>query len=154
MILTSCARTSVTEKEARNLKNEIKNQKDAESFFWLKSYYESTEYPEEILPYALMLTKDSSKTGCYNFYEQYLKIFNSGKFDRKSFYKLDKEERKYLIYILNKGALNGDEYCQDELFFYFNDKNGTEKNKYKADSLYKLLPTSKASEQRLKYNKN
>lgn len=140
--LLSCERTSVSEKEAQSLKNEIILNENTESFFWLKSYFESKEYPEEIMPYSLIMTKDSSKIGCYDFYEQYLKVFNSGKFDRKTFYKLDREERKFLMYLLNKGALNEDEYCQNELFFYYNDKFGKEKNKYKADSIYKKLPYS------------
>lgn len=117
VLFTSCARTSVSEKKAEDLKNDIKVQKDTESFFWLESYYESSDHPEEIMPYSLVLTKDSSKIGCYSFYEQYLKILNSGKFDRKNFYKLENQERRFLIYILNKGALNDDENCQDELFF-------------------------------------
>lgn len=152
-VLLSCSRTSVTEKEVERLKKEVILEKSAESFFWLESHYESSNHTEEIMPYSLIMTKDSSKSGCYNFYKQYLKILNNGKFDRKNFYNLDKEERKFLIYILNKGALNEDEYCQDELFFYYNDKYGKEKNKYKADSLFKILPTTKAMKLQSKYNR-
>ena len=138
----SCSRTSVSEKEAERLKSEIKIKQNPNAFFWLQSYYENSNQPEEIMPYSLIMTKDSSKIGCYNFYKQYLKTLNRGNFDRKKFYKLEKEERRFLMYILKKGALKGDEYCQDELFFYYNDKLGIEKNKIRADSLFKLLPTT------------
>lgn len=153
VLLVSCSRTSVSEKEVEILKNEIRIKKNSESFFWLESYYNSTNHPEEIMPYSLVMTKDSSKIGCYSYYKQYLKISNNGEFDRKSFYKLDEEERTFLMYILNKGALSQDEYCQDELFFYYNDKFGKEKNKYKADSLFKILPTTKAMNLQSKYNR-
>ena len=142
LFLMSCSRTSVSEKEAESLKNEIKIKQNPDAFFWLQNYYENSNQPEEIIPYSLVMTKDSSKIGCYDFYKQYLKILHLGKFDRKNLYKLDKEERTFLLYILKKGALKGDEYCQDELFYFYNDELGIERNKIKADSLYKLLPTS------------
>ena len=94
----------------------------------------------EQLPYDLIMCKANDGYACYQFYNNYLKVCNSGKFDKLSISKLDKPEQDFLLYILNKGAMLGDEYSQKYLYYYY--KNGivVKKDSLKADSLSKFFP--------------
>jgi len=105
--------------------------------------YYTNDHPElymEQLPYDLIMCKANYGYACYRFYENYLKINNSGKFNKLSISKLDKPEQEFLLYILNKGAMLGDEYSQKYLYYYY--KNGivVKKDSLKADSISKLFP--------------
>ena len=115
---------------------------DAISYVDIDLYY-SNDHPElymEQLPYDLIMCKANDGYACYQFYKNYLKACNSGKFDKLSIRKLDKPEQDFLLYILNKGALQDEYYCRQYLYYYY--KNGivVKKDSLKADSLSKFFP--------------
>jgi hypothetical protein len=136
--ISSCKRSGVSSYELPNVKKEIINNHD------MDSWYELHETNEDIenLPYDLIMLKDSKDNGvaCYKFYDDYIRTLNKGKSDKDYISKLDKPEREFLIYILQKGALKGDDYCREYLYYFFTHGVGVDKNPLKADSLRKLYP--------------
>lgn len=140
MLLVSCNNGINFDFEAESAKQEILETKDPYSYFMITSYYMERKSYLETLPYDLIMIKNGNVTGNYNFYKNYLKICNSGKFERLSIKKLDKPEKFFLIYLLQKGALKDDEYCQVELFHIYNEGIGIEKDLKKADSIKTLFP--------------
>lgn len=142
MLLVSCRHGINFDFQAEAAKKEILETKDPFSYFMLTAYYEdeNNDFYLEALPYDLLMLKEGNDSGYYRFYENYLKICNSGKFDRSYIDKLDKPERDFLIYLLQKGALNEYEHCQGELFHLYKEGFGVEKDLKKADSIQKLFP--------------
>lgn len=143
-LLISCIRkSSISDAEVKEAKRAVVISHDAGSYVDIDLYY-SNNHPElymEQLPYDLIMCKASDDGfSCFRFYENYLKISNSGKFDKLSICKLDKPEQDFLLYILNKGATLGDEFSQRYLYYYY--KNGivVKKDSLKADSISKLFP--------------
>lgn len=114
----------------------------APSYADIDLYY-SNDHPElymEQLPYDLIMCKANGDYACYQFYKNYLKVCNSGLFDKKSIAKLDKPEQDFLLYILNKGAMQKDHYCREYLYYYYKNGIAVEKDSLKADSLSKFFP--------------
>jgi hypothetical protein len=139
-LITSCSRSRLTDSELEKAKKEVILTHDASSYLDLTCHYsDSLEYMEQ-LPYDLIMCNANNCAACYNFYVNYIKACNSGKFEKASICKLDKPEQDFLLYILNKGALKGDEYCRSYLYYYY--KNGivVKKDLLKADSLSKFFP--------------
>jgi len=141
-LIISCRRTKTTDSELVEAERVVVKSQDAGSYVDIMFYY-SNDHPElymEQLPYDLIMCNAKDGAACYNFYANYLKIRNSGKFDKESIRKLDKPEQDFLIYMLNKGALREDMYCQMYLYYYY--KNGivVKKDSLKADSLSKIFP--------------
>ena len=141
-LIISCSRTRITDSELVEAKRVVVTSQDAGSYVDIMLYY-SNDHPElymEQLPYDLIMCNANDGGACYNFYVNYLKIRNSGKFNKASISKLDKPEQDFLLYILNKGALLEDEYCRSYLYYYH--KNGivVKKDSLKTDSLSKFFP--------------
>jgi len=141
-LIISCSRTRITDSELVEAKRVVVTSQDAGSYVDIMLYY-SNDHPElymEQLPYDLIMCNANNGPSCYNFYKNYLKIRNSGKFDKASISKLDKPEQDFLLHILSKGALLEDEDCRSYLYYYF--KNGivVKKDSLKADSLSKFFP--------------
>jgi hypothetical protein len=149
MLLVSCHNGINFDFQAEAAKKEILETKDPFSYFMLTSYYEdeNSDFYLEALPYDLLMLKEGNDGAFYRFYENYLKICNSGKFDRSYIDKLEKPEREFLIYLLQKGALKQDEYCQGELFHFYNEGIGVLKDLKKADSIKVLFPKNYFSSQ-------
>ena len=142
-LITSCIKkSSISDSVLEDAKRAVVMSHYAISYADIDLYY-SNDHPElymEQLPYDLIMCNANDGFACYRFYENYLKISNSGKFDKLSISKLDKPEQDFLLYILNKGAMLGDEYSQQYLYYYY--KNGivVKKDSLKADSLSKFFP--------------
>jgi hypothetical protein len=139
-LITSCARSRLTHSELEKAKKEVILRHDVDSYNELIWHYsDSSEYMEQF-PFDLIMCKANNSSACYECYKNYIRVCNSGKFDKLSIVKLDKPERDFLFNILNKGALLGDEYCRSYLYYYF--KNGivVKKDSLKADSLSKFFP--------------
>jgi hypothetical protein len=138
----SCNRTRITDSELVEAKRVVVTSQDAGSYVDVTLYY-SNNHPElymEQIPYDLIMCNANDANACYFFYVNCLKLHNSGKFDKASISKLDKPEQDFLLYILNKGASLGNEYCQSYLYYYY--KNGivVKKDSLKADSISKFFP--------------
>ena len=111
-LTTSCSRSRLSDSELEKAKKEVILRHDVDSYVELACHYsDSLEYMEQ-LPFDLIMCKANDGSACYSFYVNYIKTCNSGKFDKLSIRKLDKPEQDFLLYILNKGALQGDEYCR------------------------------------------
>ena len=142
VLMSSCSKSRITDSQLEESKRVVTMSHDVISYNDINFYY-SNDHPElymEQLPYDLIMCKANDGYACYQFYENYLKISNSGKFDKLYISKLDKPEQDFLLYILNKGARLGDEYSQRYLYYYY--KNGivVKKDSLKADSLSKFFP--------------
>ncbi len=143
LLITSCIRkSSISDSELIDAKRAVVESQYAISYVDIDMYY-SNDHPElymEQLPYDLIMCKANDGYACYRFYENYLKISNSGKFDKLHIRKLDTQEQDFLLYILNKGAMLGDESSQSYLYYYY--KNGivVKKDSLKADSISKFFP--------------
>lgn len=129
-----------SDNEIEYSKEAIVKTKDVSEYIKLTAHYENADSYMDILPYDLIMTSDNYCTGCFSFYENYLRIHNHGKFDRLIIKNLDKSEQNFLLYLLNKGAIKENEYCRKALYFYY--KNGivVDKNLKKADSLSRFYP--------------
>jgi len=141
ILTSSCIRKRIRDDEVNNAKREVVKTQSVEAYFDLGEYYDNEDLYLDELPYDLIMSKKSNNvTSCYYFYHNYIRICNSGKFDKNVINKLDKPEQDFLIYMLNKGALKGDMSCQSYLYYYY--KNGivVKKNSLKADSLSKFFP--------------
>ena len=142
-LFSSCIRkSSISNSELIDAKNAVIMSKAAGSYVDIDLYY-SNDYPElymEQLPYDLIMCKDNNGYACYRFYENYLKISNSGMFDKLSISKLDKPEQDFLLYILNKGASLGEYYCREYLYYYYKNGIAVKKDSLKADSISKFFP--------------
>ena len=141
-LIISCRRTRITDSELVEAKRVVVTSQDAGSYVDITLYY-SNDHPElymEQLPYDLIMCKANNAPACYEYFVNYIKVCNSGKFDKLTIRKLDKPEQDFLLYILNKGALQEDEYCRSYLYYYY--KNGIvlKKDSLKADSLSKFFP--------------
>jgi hypothetical protein len=105
----------------------------------LTSYYQDEkESYQELLPYSLKMIKRSN-VGYYDFYHNYLTIVFNNRFNHENILKLEKPERDYLFFMLEKGALKNESPCQDVLIEYYLRGIVVEKNIKKADSIYKSL---------------
>lgn len=135
---SSCKKTIETEQDLKIAKSEVFLQEDIDAYLHLTNYYEK-EDSYELLPYSLKMIKSDEKLGYSDYFESYLRISFEGLYDVNDIAKLDKPEQKYLLYILNQGALNRDNICKKILIEYY--KNGicVEKNLFKSDSIYKTL---------------
>jgi len=142
-LINSCIRkSSISDSVLEEAKKAVVETQYAISYADIDLYY-SNDHPElymEQLPYDLIMCKANDGYACYQFYKNYLKLSNSGKFDKASIIRLAKPEQDFLLYILNKGAMLGDEYSQSYLYYYY--KNGivVKKDSLKADSLSKFFP--------------
>ncbi|MFZ4582651.1 MAG: hypothetical protein ACOYM7_08365 [Paludibacter sp.] len=143
ILLISCIRkSSISDSRLEEAKRAVVISQDADSYCDVDMYY-SNDHPElymEQLPYDLVMCKANNDFSCFRFYENYLKISNSGKFEKSSIIKLDKPEQDFLIYILNKGAILGDEYCRSYLYYYYKNGIAVKKDLLKADSLSRFFP--------------
>lgn len=144
LIISCVKKSSISESELEDAKRAVVMSHDVISYGDIDTYY-LNDHPElymEQLPYDLIMCKANYGYACYRFYENYLTLSNSGKFDKLSISKLDKSEQDFLLYILNKGALQeGEEYyCRQYLYYYY--KNGivVKKDSLKADSISKFFP--------------
>ena len=139
LVSSSCRRSGVNEYELLNVKRKIITEHNHDAY--LELLETKLEFYEENLPYHLIMSKDSTDgLACFSFYQDYLRIANSGKFDKNTIIKLDKPEQDYLIYMLNKGALKEDEYCRTYLYYYYKNGIGVKKDSLKADSISKFYP--------------
>lgn len=142
-LFISCIRkSSISDSELIDAKRAVVKSQYAISYADIDLYY-SNDYPElymEQLPYDLIMCKANNGYACYQFYKNYLKISNSGKFDKLYISKLDTQEQDFLLYILNKGASQNEYYCRQYLYYYY--KNGivVEKDSLKADSISRFFP--------------
>ena len=142
-LISSCSRrTHLNDSELEEAKRAVVISHDVTSYVDLEFYY-TDQCPElymEQLPYDLIMCKANVGSSCYNFYVNYLIVCNSGKFDKASISKLNKPEQDFLLYILNKGALLGNDHCRNYLYYYY--KNGivVRKDSLKADSISKFFP--------------
>lgn len=143
LLITSCIRkSSISDSELIDAKRAVVESQYAISYVDIDMYY-SNDHSElylEQLPYDLIMCKANDGYACYRFYENYLKISNSGKFDKLHIRKLDTQEQDFLLYILNKGASQNESYCRQYLYYYY--KNGivVEKDSLKADSISMFFP--------------
>lgn len=126
------------EKELNAAKADVMLNGDDISYMQLTNYYDKEDNYQDILPYSIKMMKTDS-IGYSDFYHAYLKISFNNKFDINNILKLDKQERDFLILILNKGAISGDPECKEILAEYFKKGIVVEKNISKADSIYKSL---------------
>lgn len=139
-IICSCKRGFVFDFQAEEAKTRVIDAQDVDSYSSLDGYYSDSERYLEKLPYDLIMSNDNFASGNFNFYTNYIRIRNSGKFERTFIKKLDIPEKNFLIYFLKKGALKDDMDCQIELFHIYNEGIGIEKDIKKADSLKALFP--------------
>lgn len=142
LIISCIKKSSISDSELEKAKRAVVMSHDAISYADIDLYY-SNDHPElymEQLPYDLIMCKANNDFSFFQFYQNYLKICNSGQFDKTSIIKLDKTEQDFLLYILNKGAIRGEYYCRQYLYYYY--KNGivVKKDSLKADSLSKFFP--------------
>ncbi|MFA9289806.1 MAG: hypothetical protein ACEQSF_01080 [Solirubrobacteraceae bacterium] len=133
-VFVSCGRGKMSPEEAEETKIDFMNG-DHYSYVHIGNIFaeNQTEFSAEILPYALVLARDSTCDGCYDFYYNFLKASFKNKFKQSNIYKLEKPEQDLLLYYLKKGAKKENEYCRDALIQFY--ENGDKKFKYKADSL-------------------
>lgn len=117
------------------LENKIMKYGDIDSYMELTNYFSDNLSYQKMMPYSLKMLK-SSNEGYFDFYFTYLKICFNNHFDSKNIIKLDKKEQDFLIFILNEGALNDDSFCKEVLIYYYIHGISTEKNIYKADSIF------------------
>ena len=140
-LISSCSK-EMTKNELENVKKAVVISQDVISYVDIMTYY-SNYHPElymEQLPYDLIMCNANDAGACYNFYVNYIKIRNSGKFDKVSISKLDKPEQNLLLNILSKGAVLKDEYCRSYLYYYYKNGIAVKKDLSKADSLSKFFP--------------
>lgn len=140
ILATSCARSRLSQSELEKAKNDVVLKHDVSSYVDLTFHYSNCPEYLEQLPYDLIMSNANNGYACYNFYVNYIKACNSDKFDKVSICKLDKTEQDFLLYILNKGALQGEEYCRSYLYYYYKNGIAVKIDSLKADSLSKFFP--------------
>jgi hypothetical protein len=141
-------------------KDELKYEKDVmqnidpNSYLHLLNYFDKPDNYQNLLPYSLKLMK-LQEDGYCDFFITYQKICNNNRINDKSILNLDKEEQQFLIYLLNKGALNGDASCKDILIYYYINGIVVSKNLNKADSIFQTFqyPKQKFEPQKFDINK-
>jgi hypothetical protein len=141
-LISSCSRSSISNSELEDAKRKVIKSHDPISYADIDLYY-SNDYPElymEQLPYDILMYKANDGYACYQFYKNYLKVCNSGIFDKLSISKLEKPEQDFLLYILNKGALLKEDNCRQYLYYYYTNGIVVKKDSLKADSLSKFFP--------------
>nr|MCU0384265.1 hypothetical protein [Cyclobacteriaceae bacterium] len=102
-LIACVSRGEYSQTELRELENDVIRHDDKGSYSLLRVYYGTDSISHKLLPYSLKMVKDS-KTGCYDFYFNYLKLRFENKFDHKNILKLEKSEQDFLIFLIRKGA--------------------------------------------------
>jgi TPR repeat protein len=82
---------------------------------------------------------NSMEIANYYFFEIYMEIKIAKNYKMEDFVKLDKAERDFLLYMLEKGARAGDSYSAEKLIYLYRHGVGVDKNVTKADSLQKVI---------------
>ncbi len=129
------------ENELDESKDNVMNNYELVDFIKLTNSFDDKNY-QDLLPYSLRMM-DTLDIAHYYFFVTYLEIKFKKDNAKSEFDKLEKPERDFLIYILNKGAKAGDDYCREELIDFYTNGIGLPKNIIKADSLTKELGNSK-----------
>lgn len=136
-LFLSCNDRNISnERDLIKVKSDVMNNGDFVSYIKLTNYYDGEDNYYEILPYSLKMMY-SEKIGYDEFFTTYLKIKFNNKFNKDDILKVEKSERDFLLYILNKGALADDAGCKNVLIDYYKRGIGVEKNLFKSDSIYK-----------------
>ena len=140
-VLTSCNLREInySAEELNSIKLDIMKNKDLMSYsdynmyLWNSSDSDSI-LRSDLLPYSLKM-KEVDPIGYYDFFHQFLRITNGGKFNSNDILKLAKQEQDLLIYYLEEGAKKEEFYCINVLAKFYEEGIYFEKNLKKADSL-------------------
>ncbi|WKW46713.1 hypothetical protein P3875_01175 [Myroides sp. JBRI-B21084] len=135
LTILSCKERSISENSVlSHNKVEVFKNNDLTAYIKLTNYYDTDDNYFEILPHSLKIM-DSDKVGYEDFFETYLKIKFNDTLNYNYIEKLDKEEQNFLIYLLNKGAVNNSYRCRKILADYYRKGISVKMNTIKADSL-------------------
>jgi len=139
VVLVSCYRGEMSPEEAAEAKTDVLSGIDYVSYVHLGNFFaeSQTKFSIERMPYDLVMARDSTCIGCYQFYYNFLKASFKNKYQQSNIYKLEKPEQELLLYYLKKGAKKEDDYCREALIQFY--QNGKDRNKLKADSILKLM---------------
>ncbi len=136
--IVSCGERAINDvDEVSQSKREVILSGDVTSYIKLTNYYDQNDNYFEILPYSLKIM-DNDKVGYEDFFETYLKIKFNDTLDYNNIKRLDEEEQNFLIYILNKGALNNSYRCREILSDFYDKGIGVKKDMVKSDSLINI----------------
>lgn len=127
-----------TEHDLALCKKEVMFNYDLTSYIKLSNHYNTENNFQDFIPYTIRMM-DSLDIAHYDFFNSYLGIKSSKDYKIDDFFKLEKPERDFLLYILQKGAKAGDDYCREKLIGFYSEGIGLPKNVIKADSLKKEL---------------
>ncbi|MBK8080557.1 MAG: hypothetical protein IPK25_09890 [Saprospiraceae bacterium] len=112
--------------------------KDELEYVHLTNHYNEEHNFQDLLPYSLKMS-NSTEIANYYFFETYMGIRITKNYKMEDFGNLDKPERDFLLYMLEKGAKAGDSFSAEKLIYFYRHGIGVDINVNKADSLHKLL---------------
>jgi len=150
-VLTSCNLREInySDEELNSIKLDIMKNKE------IISYSDYTEYMSnnsdfdsilrsDLLPYSLKM-KEVDPIAYFDFFQEFLRINNNGKYNARDILKLSEPEQNLLIYYLEEGAKKEQEYCVAVLAKFYEEGIYYEKNVKKSDSLTSIIYPSKVS---------
>ncbi|MBK8622236.1 MAG: hypothetical protein IPN79_10855 [Saprospiraceae bacterium] len=115
----------------------VMTKNDEASYIRLSNYFSEHNY-QDFLAYSLKMS-NSMEIANYYFFETYMGIRITKNYKMEDFVKLDKAERYFLLYMLEKGARAGDSYSAEKLIYLYRHGVGVDINVTKADSLQKVI---------------
>lgn len=116
----------------------VMTKNDELAYLHLTNHYNEEHNFQDLLPYSLKMSNSMEIANDY-FFETYMEIKIAKNYKMEDFVKLDKAERDFLLYMLEKGARAGDSYSAEKLIYLYRHGVGVDRNVTKADSLQKVI---------------